>query len=341
MTEHSKLTLQLLNRVNNSWIAQAVYAAVELGLPERLADGPRAVADLAGECHVPGHTLERLLRALTTVDVFARNPDGTYFLSETGQRLRPDHPESIRSWVIWWTSNLAYAWAELLYSVKTGNSARTLVQGAEGFEHLDQNPEQAVVFNQALVELTRLNAISVIEHYDFAGFPCVMDVGGGYGELLRTILHRNPQTRGILFDRAHALGGALERFQKEGLAERCEFLEGDFFEGVPPGADALVLKSILHDWPDEKAARILENCRKALPAHGKLLVIGRIMPAALEATDEHRDLARSDLTMLVALGARERSEDEHRVLLESAGFDVGRTVPVGMGHSLIEASPQV
>ncbi|MCA9402314.1 MAG: methyltransferase [Candidatus Omnitrophica bacterium] len=340
MNENSKFTHQILNHVNGSWIAQAVYAAVELGLPERLAHGPRVVADLAGECHVPVDTLARLLRALTTVDVFVQNPEGTFALTETGRRLCADHPESIRSWVIWWTSNLAYAWAELLYSIRTGKSARTLVHGVEGFEHLDQNSEQAAVFNQALVELTRLTAASVAGHYDFSVFRCVMDVGGGYGELLRVILHANPRTRGILFDRAHALGGALERFQQEGLAERCEFLEGDFFEEVPPGADALMLKSIIHDWPDEKAALILANCRKALPAAGKLLVIGRIMPARLEAIDEHRDLARSDLTMLVALGAGERSEDEYRVLLENAGFNVGRTIPVGMGHTIIEASPR-
>ena len=221
-----------------------------------------------------------------------------------------------------------------------GKSARTLVHGVEGFEHLDQNPEQAAVFNQALLELTRLTAVSIAGHYDFSSFRCVMDVGGGYGELLRVILQNNPRTRGILFDRAHALGGALERFQQEGLAERCEFLEGNFFEEVPPGADAMVLKSIIHDWPDEKAALILANCRKAMPAAGKLLVIGRIMPARLESTDEHRDMVRSDLTMLVALGAGERSEDQYRVLLENAGFDVGRTVSVGMGHSMIEASPR-
>lgn len=333
-------TQKLLTMVNNSWIAQAVYAAVELGLAERLAEGPRPAAELAAVCGVPADTLERLLRALTTVEVFVQNPDGTFAVTETGQRLRADHPESIRSWVIWWSSNLAYAWAELLYSVKTGKSARTLVQGVEGFEHLDQNAEQAAVFNQALVELTRLSAAAIAAHYDFSPFQTVMDVGGGYGELLRTILHKNPDLRGILFDRAHALGGALDRFRKEGLEGRCEFVEGDFFEEVPAGADVLVLKSIIHDWPDDKAVRILENCRRALPAHGKLLVIGRIMPERLLPTDEHRDLARSDLTMLVALGAAERSAPEYRSLLEKAGFDDGEIIPAGMGHSVIEASPR-
>lgn len=337
--EHTELTQTLLEKIHSSWITHVVYAAVELNLPELLAHKPLKAEELAIKSATPVETLKRLLGALVTLDIIQESHQENFSLTEIGQRLRADHPESIRSWVIWWTTNLRDAWGQILYSVKTGNSARSLLHGVEGFAHLDQDSKQAAIFNQALVELTRLTALAVVDKYDFSQFKTVMDVGGGYGELLRTILLKNPRIFGILFDRPHALGGALDRFRQRGIAERCKFIEGDFFEPLTEGADALILKSILHDWKDDKAILILNNCRKVLSSDAKLLLIERVMPEKLQVSIEHQDLVRSDLTMLVALGAKERTENEYRELLHKSGFEVERIIPVGMTHSVVEAIP--
>ena len=283
--------------------------------------------------------LKRLLRALITIDIVEEIDKDSFALTRKGALLAEDHPESVRYWIIWWATNLWQAWGHLLDSVRTGQSARKLLEGIEGFSHLDKDPAQAAVFNKALVELTRLTAKQVINAYDFSRFETVIDVGGGYGELLLTILKSAPNLRGILFDRPHSLTGAKRRIEEQGYSARCDFEEGDFFEHVPKGADAYVLKSIIHDWNDEQSIRILKNCRKAMGRKGTLLLVERVLPQVLRPTLEHRELARSDLTMLVALGGAERTDKEFRKLLKGAGFKLKQYIPLGMTFSIIEASP--
>ncbi len=208
-----------------------------------------------------------------------------------------------------------------------------------GFSHLDNDPAQAAIFNQALVELTRLTAKHAVNAYDFSRFKTIMDVGGGYGQLLLTILKSNPDLQGILFDRPHALEGAKNSFSQEGCYDRCDFQHGDFFAAVPNGADAYIFKSIIHDWGDEKSIRILTNCRDAMGAKGTLLLVERVIPEVLQQTAEHREVVRSDLTMLVALGAAERTEKQFRDLLRKSGFQMKRNIFIGMTFSIIEATP--
>jgi SAM-dependent methyltransferase len=212
-----------------------------------------------------------------------------------------------------------------------------MLQGTRGFGHLEKDPKAAEIFNQALVEVTRLTTGLVIANYDFSGFDRIVDVGGGYGELLAAFLHANADASGILFDRPHARDGALERFRSAGLESRFEFVAGDFFEFVPEAADAFVLKNVLHDWGDSDGQKILESCRRAMRPHSRLLIIERLLPTKLERSPAHRDLVRADLTMLVAHGAGERSEADYRRLLDASGFAVNQIVPIGMTFSVIEA----
>ena len=337
--DNISMAQQLLVQIHGSWVAQAVYVACELKLPEMLSSGPSTSQMLASQANVDPMALKRLLRALTTVGVVEEIGKGLFSLTRKGVLLTEDHPESIRSWIIWWATNLWQAWGYLLDSVRTGQSARKLLEGVEGFSHLDKDPAQAAVFNQALVELTRLTAKQVVSAYDFSRFETVMDVGGGYGELLLTILKSNPTLQGILFDRPHALEGAKRHFEEQGFIARCDFQVGDFFEVVPSGADAYVLKSVIHDWNDERSTRILSNCREAMGRNGTLLLVERVLPRVLRQTPEHREVARSDLTMLVALGAAERTENQFRRLLKTSGFQVKKNIPIGMTFSIIEASP--
>lgn len=337
--ENISLAQQLLDEAHASWATQAIYVACELQLPEMLSSGASTVQELASRVNADPAALERLLRALVTLDIVAATGQDAYALTRKGALLAVDHPESLRSWIIWWSTNLWQAWGHLLDSVRTGESARKLMKGIEGFAHLDADSVQAAVFNQALVEMTRLTARKVVAAYDFSRFATVMDVGGGYGELLLTILKTSPHLRGILFDRPHAMAGARSRFEAQGCDVRCDFVEGDFFDRVPDGADAYVLKSIIHDWNDERSKRILSNCRAAMGRNGTLLLVERIMPEALRATSEHRELARCDLTMLVALGAAERTERQFSNLLREAGFMMKQQIPIGMTFSVVEAVP--
>lgn len=337
--ESVSLAHRLLERVTSSWMAQATYVAAELMIADLLVEGPRTSEDLAAVTGTHAPSLRRLLRALTTIDICRECEDGCFEITPMGLLLRADVPGSLRSWTIWWGAHLWQVWGSLLYSVKTGESARKLLTETDGFKHLEQDPEAAAVFNQALVELTRLTSKGVVRVYDFSGLKRIMDVGGGYGELLISILRANPATSGVLFDLPHAIEGGKRRFEEAGLTSRCEFLEGNFFVSVPGGADAYILKSIIHDWDDKNSKLILKNCRSATGNKGRLLLVERILPDRLEVSAAHQAAARTDLTMLVAHAARERTEAEFRELLNSAGFRVSRILPIGMTFSVIEAFP--
>jgi len=309
---------------------------VRLGIPDLMASGPRSAEDLATATGAHAPSLARLLNALCSVDLCAQREDGTFELTELSALLRSDHPSSVKAWTLHWGGNSWLAWANLLHSIRTGRSSRELISGTPGFTHLDHNPEAAAIFNQAMLQLTRLAAIEVVNAYDFAGKK-VMDVGGGYGELLAQVLIAYPTATGVLFDMAHAIPKAKDAFAERGLAARCEFVAGDFFDRIPSGADLYMLKSVIHDWPDDRAITILRTCQRAMHANAKLLLVERMMPCRLAASAQGESLARIDLHMLVALGAQERTPAEFETLLRAAGLKTLRLIETGGDHQIIEA----
>lgn len=327
---------QLLDLINGSWIAQACYVTARLGIADLLAAGPRTADDLAAVTATDAPALRRLLSALGSVDICRQCDDGSFEMTRLGQLLRADVPCSMRAWTLQWGGEAWQVWANLLHSIKTGQSARALITGNEGFEHLERDPEAAKIFNQAMVDLTRLAAFDIARAYDFAGMR-VMDVGGGYGELLAQILTVYPSARGVLFDMPHAISKARDHLAGRSLAGRCEFVAGDFFASVPSGADIYLMKTVIHDWPDEKARDILRTCRRAMPSGARLLIIERLMPERLDPSEENRALARVDLHMLVALGAQERSLNEMLALLGSAGFERVRRIGTESEFQILEA----
>ncbi|HEX3835340.1 MAG TPA: methyltransferase [Steroidobacteraceae bacterium] len=329
---------QLLDLINGSWIAQACYVTARLGIADLLAAGPRTAEDLAIATTTNAAALRRLLSALGSVDICHQRADGSFEMTRLGERLRADVPCSMRAWALQWGGEAWQVWANLFHSIKTGQSARTLVTGNSGFDHLERDPAAAEIFNQAMVDLTRLAALDIVRAYDFAG-QRVMDVGGGYGELLAQILGAYPTAQGILFDMPHAISKARAHFDGRGLAGRCEFTTGDFFASVPSGADVYVLKTVIHDWPDDRARDILRSCRAALRPGARVLIIERLMPERLEPSGENRALARVDLHMLVALGAQERTFNEMRALLAAAGFQQVRRIETGSEFQILEAQP--
>lgn len=215
----------------------------------------------------------------------------------------------------------------------------TLLLGTKGFEHLAKDSRAAEIFNTGLMNLTRMTAEQLVKAYDFSAINQLVDVGGGYGGLLCTVLQANPQMKGVLFDQNHAKEGADQQATKSGVSERFEFQSGDFFvaESLPQNADAYILKNIIHDWNDERSQLILNNCRKAMASNGRVLLIEHVVPDKLAEDPRHQAIICNDLHMLAALAARERAKEEYRILLQSAGLKINQIIPVDMAFHLIEA----
>ena len=337
--DHVSETSRLLGLVSGSWKTQAVHVAARLRIADHLAEGPRTISELVAATGAHEDSLHRFLRALTTIDLIREREDGSFEVMPMGALLEEGAPDSLRSWVLHWGGTSWPVWGHLLHSVMTGESARSLVSGTRGFEHLAKDAETAETFHRAMVELTRLVAHDFIRIVDWSGANRIVDVGGGYGELLAAALLASPGSVGVLFDTEQAIERGRAHMRAAGLEHRCEFVAGDFFDWVPRGADTYLLKSVIHDWDDERAAEILASCRRAIAPEGRLLVIERIVPERLGNSPDDQGLACSDLHMLVQLGARERTEKDLRDLLSRAGFRTVRVAPLRSTLFLVESIP--
>lgn len=326
----------LVELIGGNWATQAIGVAARLELADHVAMGINDVDSLARACGCDAPALHRLLRGLASLGLL-RLESGHCSLTATGALLRRDAPLGLSAHAQWWSRQAWGVWSDLIGSVRTGQSARQRQHGQRGFDHLEVDAESAHLFHRSMAELTRLVAV------DLAGSPAlpdagvVMDLGGGHGELLAEVLRGRPGLRGVLFDLEHAVAGALAHLREAGVAERAKVTSGDFFAALPGPVDVVLLKSVLHDWSDEDAVRILQRARGALAPKGRVLVIERVMPEQLEDRPEHRTTARSDLNMLVGLGGRERTAEDYDNLLRSAGLSRRCTVPAPAAFSVIEA----
>ena len=330
---------KVLEMIGSSWMSQTVCVAAELGIADLLAGGAKNIEGIAKATSCQPASLHRLMRALASLGLCAERDDGYFAPTPMGSLLRSGPESSVRSWSIWSGRYQWQEWGNLLYSVRTGKSARRLLAGGEGYEHLESDPEAASIFNRAMTELTQLAVAEVVRVYDFSAVRQLIDVGGGYGELLAAILSVYPTMRGVLFDLPHAIEGATARFADAGLTKRCESVEGNFFEAVPDGGDVYLLKTVLHNWNDEQCTVILRNCRRAMSNNSKLVLVERIMPARMTGADAERAFARADLNMLVGIGGRERTEAEFTALLSSSGFKATRFLSTVLDFGVIESFP--
>lgn len=323
--------------IDANWTTQAIAATVRLGLPDLLANGAQTVEVLASQasCHPP--SLLRLLRALTSISILSEHEDGRFELTETGRLLGADAPGSLAAWAEHCGTSSWAAWGQLDECVRNGTSARKQGSGAGGFDHLVRDDAAALLFNRAMVGLSRPVAVSVAAEVDFAGVQRVVDVGGGFGELIAAILSAHPHMKGVLFDMEHAIGRAHDHLVAAGVADRCELVAGDFFESVPPGADDYVLKTVLHDWDDEQCKLILSNCAKAMPPHARLLIVERLMPERFEDSAHDRGIARGDLNMLIAQDGKERTLEQYQALLHAAGLHLKMSLTLSIGFDVLIA----
>lgn len=328
---------QLVELIGGNWATQAIGVAARLGLADQMAAGITQAGPLARACGCDASALQRLLRGLAALGLLRLDGDGHCSLTATGELLRRDGTLSLSAHAQWWSQQAWGVWSDLMGCIRTGQSTRQRRLGQKGFDHLDADVDAAGLFHRAMAELTRLVAIDLANSPAIPESGVVMDLGGGHGELLAEVLRGRPGLRGVLVDLDHAVAGAQAHLRQVGVAERVEVMAGDFFAALPRVVDAVMLKSVLHDWNDEDAVRILRRARDALAARGRVLVIERVMPGRMEDSPDHRTTARSDLNMLVGLGGRERSIDGYDALLSRAGLARQRVLPSVAAFSVIDA----
>jgi hypothetical protein len=329
-------TGELLQVIMDYPSAQVVHAAARLGLADLLADGPRSVEELAAAAGAHTPSLARLVRALTALGVLVEANGGRVELTSLGAALRSDVPGSVRDAVLFLAGEWFWrAWGGLLHSVRTGEPAFDRVFGMSNFEYWGHDPEAGAIHDAFFRTTARVTNAPIVAAYNFSRFGTVVDVGGSTGGLLGAILQANPGLRGILFDLPHVVSGAAPVLTEAGVADRCAVVSGSFFESVPEGGDAYILKYVIHDWDDERAVAVLRRCRDAMAPGAVLLVIEQVVPERLEPGAAARRVTRMDLQMLVLTpGGRERTEREFRSLLGEAGFELRAAVPTASFHVL-------
>jgi hypothetical protein len=325
----------LMQIFTGGMIAATVSALARLGIPDLLDAGPKSAAELAPLAGAEPGPLYRLMRATASVGVLAEGPDGTFSQTPMSAALRSTGPGSLRGWAMMNSQEWhMLGWEHLEYCVRTGNQALDKIYGKHAFEFFADKPEAAGIFNQAMTDLSRLDSPAVAEAYSFEGIRSIVDVGGGHGLLLATILQANPGLKGTLYEIPPVIEGAKSGPLKP-VMDRCTLVSGDMFESVPPGADAYIMKHIIHDWPDDKCLKILKGCRQGVNPGGKLLVVDFVIQPG-NGFDPGKFL---DLEMLIFPGGLERSEAQFRDLFAAVGWRLNRIVPTPGGACVVEGVP--
>lgn len=327
----------LLSLIDGHRVTAVIYTATRLGISDFLLEGPKSAAELACLTDTHERSLTRLMRTLVKLSICAEAPDGRFELTEAGTHLASGSKRSLKAFALLEGGLIRQAWDELIESIRTGKTAAELAGHTvqEHFENTAKN--SAGLFNEAMVSITRMAVSDVLAAYDFSEIRTLMDVGGGLGELMIAILKEYPSMRGIVFDLPLSSERAKRNIRDAGVADRCEFSPGDFFESVPIGADAIIMKSIVHDWSEERCVKILQNCRRVLAADARLILVDKVLPEKIEPGLGDLFVFLDDLNMLQGAGGCERTANEFRALLAKGGFNMRRVVPTGR-YSVIEAT---
>jgi hypothetical protein len=315
--------------------SSALNVAVTLRLADRIAGGRTRVADLARDTGVDADALYRVLRLLASSGVFAETSGGAFALTPAAEALRTDAPASLHGLVAWLTDPFHHrVYADAMYAVITGRPAVERTAGVPVFEHFARTPSLSAIFNNAMTAFSAQVIPAILDAYDFSGLATVVDVGGGHGHVLASILQRYPAMRGVLFDVDHVVTGAEPLLSGAGVDDRCRRVSGDFFRAPLPIGDAYVMKHIVHDWDDEAALTILGNIRRAIGQRpGRLLLFETVVGEGNEP-----DFGKLlDVEMLVMTSGRERTADDFRALAAAAGFELIRIIATRSPLSVIEA----
>jgi len=325
---------EIMGLISGYWISQAVHVAAKLSLPDWILAGKTTSAQLAEATGTDAPSLYRLLRALASVGVFAEEGHDHWTLTPLAETLL-EKPGSQKAVALMMGGEHFASWGELHYSIQSGKPAFDKLYGKPVFTYLAEHPDEAQNFDAAMVGVHGAETAAMLDAYDFSDIGLLVDVGGGNGSLLMATLQRYPLLRGILFDMPQTAERARRGFANSGMMARCSALGGSFFEFVPPGGDAYLMRHIIHDWTDEQSITILGNCRKAIKPEGRVLLVEAVIPPGNE-----RSWSKFlDLNMMVIPGGMERTEEQFKSLFERSGFRLNRIVPTGTEVSVIEALP--
>jgi hypothetical protein len=326
----------MLALLTSFWISQLLFVVAKLGVADVLVDGPMSVEAIAEKVGAQPAFLRRALRALASVDVFAEGATGRFRLTPLAQTLRSDQPDSLRAFALMIASDYNWkAWGALEQSVTRGVNAFEHANGAPFFNYLEQHPQEDRIFSAAMANLSAMENAAIAKAYRYGQLRRLVDVGGAHGHLLATILGRHSELQGVLYDQPQVIAQALDDsyLNAPEIRGRCQAVGGDFFLSVPSGADAYIMKYILHDWDDERCVRILTNCRDAMTADGRVLVVEYVI-----APGNRADWAKLvDVNMMVTLDGRERTREEFQDLFSRAGLKLKRVIPTESPLSILEA----
>lgn len=313
--------------------SQMVYVVTKLGIADAIGDGAKTPKEIASELGLDAGALHRLLRAVAGLGVVVEE-GGRFALTAMGAALRKNAPGPARATILW-LGSMWSTYGELPYSMKTGRPAFEKVHGKPFFEHLANDAEAGAVFNETMIGMHGDEPDAIVAAYDFSGARNIVDVGGGTGNLLATVLRANPHARGTLLDVPQVADSARARLAALGLGERCDFVGGDFFEKVPSGGDVYLLSHVVHDWDETNGRRVLAACRAAMHEKARLLVVEMILPPG---NDRH-PAKMIDIGMLLLFpGARERTEEEYRAFFASEALVLRRVVHTASAASVMEVT---
>jgi hypothetical protein len=330
---------EVLIQISSAYmLSTSVHAVAKLGIADLLADGPKTTKELANLTGTNEDFLYRVLRALASVGIFKEVSLRQFATTPIAEELRKDGPSGLRDVVIW----ISDPWHLEMYSLlpaclKSGKTAieERYGEGQGVFELFERDQAEGEVFNAGMTSFSAAVMPAVLEAFDFSDIGTLVDVAGGHGFVLTSILKRNPKMKGILIDLPHVVKGAPPRIEEMGLTNRCEVMSGDFFKSVPSGGDAYIMKHIIHDWDDDRATAILKNCHAALEGKtkGRVILLEAVVPPG---NDPHFSKI-IDLEMFMLPGGRERTEAEFRTLFKNAGFELKQIVPTKSPLCVIEA----
>lgn len=319
-------TQRIRQLVTGYQVARALLAADELGVVKLLESGPKSAEELAQATGTHVASLYRFLRALSTVDLVQENGDRQFALGSLARGLRDAARIGVEGY---------RAWAELPFSLRTGKAAFPEVFGKSFYDYISEDETRATRFDSSLAAVSRDWAPAVLEAYDFAPIGTVAEIGGGRGTFLAALLKAHPTMNGMLFDLPQVVKHAGSVLEEAGVAGRCQCVGGSFFESVPEGADVYTLCNLLADWNDEQAATILKSCERAMPSHGRVLIIERLIPPP--GDPNRQAMAFRDLFFLVLEGGAIRTSDELSRILRAADLQGSRIIPTTSTFSIVEA----
>jgi hypothetical protein len=328
----------LLNKLGGYVATQMIYLFAKLGIADRLTQAGQSSDALAVALGVSQDTLNRLLRGWISMGLLTENATGNFIATPLGDLLATDRPDSLRDYALLTGEEWYPAWQGLPHVFAGNRTPFEMVFGCDYYTHFTQKPEAGARFDRFMEMRTVQTAQALLESYDFSASSVVVDIGGGNGTLLQSLLRAHPQVQGILFDQPTVVDAAQKQPALAQLGTRCQFVGGDFFRDIPPVGDHYILSQVVHNWSDEQCRQILRHCRQGLHSQGTLLLIEQIIPQKIQA---NQPAIETDLMMLVLLNGRERTAVEYERLLHSAEFVVTDMVPLKrLGLTLIQAKIQ-